>query len=129
MWELSESLRVQMSKILTWYHIPTCFMVARTVEFDEHGPDNLKSMHGRWNFVKNSKKLTWVHMKYFHFDLDKYFLRFDQKYVLHNQDEKLASCSSKNWEKFVKTGFTQESLSKSHFRKILQVLLILTKTF
>ena len=62
-------------------------------------------------------------MKQVPFDLDKYFLRFDRKCVLHNQDEKLVSCSSKNWEKFVKTGFTQESLSKSHFRKILQVLL------
>ena len=40
--------------------------------------------------------------------------------------KKLVSCSSKNWEKFIKTGFTQESLSKSHFSKILQVLLTLT---
>ena len=67
LWELSESLSVQMGKIWTWYHIPMCFMVAWTVEFDDHGLDNLKSMDGRWNFVKNSKKSTWVHMKYFHF--------------------------------------------------------------
>ena len=64
-------------------------------------------------------------MKQVPFDLDKYFLRFDRKCVLHNQDEKLVSCSSKNWEKFVKTGVTQESLSKIHFRKILHVLLTL----
>ena len=60
------------------------------------------------------------------FNSDKYFLRFDRKCVLHNQDEKLVSCSLKNWEKFVKTSFTQESLSKIHFSKISQVLLILT---
>ena len=40
--------------------------------------------------------------------------------------KKLVLCSSKNWEKFVKTSFTQESLSKSHFRKLLQVLLTFT---
>jgi hypothetical protein len=67
LWKLYESLSVQMSKIWTWYHIPMHFMVSQTIEFDEHGPDSLKSMHGRWNFVKNSKKLTWVHMKDFHF--------------------------------------------------------------
>ena len=65
-------------------------------------------------------------MKQVPFNSDTYFLRFDQKYVLHNQDKKLVSCSSKNWEKFVKTGFTQEILSKSHFSKLLQVLLTLT---
>ena len=65
-------------------------------------------------------------MKQVPFDSDKYFLRFDWKCVLHNQDEKLVLCSSKNWEKFVKTSFTQESLSKSHFSKLLQVLLTLT---
>ena len=65
-------------------------------------------------------------MKQFPFDLDKYFLRFDRKCVLHNQDEKLVSCSSMNWEKFVKTSFMQKRLSKSHFRKILQVLITLT---
>jgi hypothetical protein len=65
-------------------------------------------------------------MKQVPFDSDKYFLRFDRKCVLHNQDEKLVSCSLKNWEKFVKTGFAQESLSKSHFRKLLHVLLTLT---
>ena len=54
-------------------------------------------------------------MKQVPFDSDKYFLRFDRKCVLHNQDEKLVLCSSKNWEKFVKTSFTQESLSKIHF--------------
>ena len=31
-----------------------------------------------------------------------------------------------NWEKFVKTGFTQKSLSKIHFSKLRQVLLTLT---
>ena len=62
-------------------------------------------------------------MKQVPFDSDKYFLRLDQKCVLHNQDEKLVSCSSMNREKFVKTSFTQKSLSKSHFRKILQVVL------
>ena len=65
-------------------------------------------------------------MKQVPFNLDKYFLRFDRKCALHNQDEKLVSCSSMNWEKFVKTGFMQKSLSKSHFSKILQVLLTLT---
>ena len=65
-------------------------------------------------------------MKEVPFDLDKYFLRFDRKCVLHNQDEKLVSCGLKNWEKFVKTGFTQESLSKSHFSKILHVLHTMT---
>jgi hypothetical protein len=30
-----------------------------------------------------------------------------------------------NWEKFVKTGFTQKSLSKIHFSKLLQVLITL----
>ena len=64
-------------------------------------------------------------MKKVPFDSDKYFLRIDRKCVLHYQDEKFVSCSSKNWEKFVKTSFTQESLSKSHFRKLLQVLLTL----
>ena len=44
------------------------------------------------------------------FDLDKYFLRFNRKYVLHNQDEKLFSCSSMNWEKFVKIGFAQKQV-------------------
>jgi hypothetical protein len=68
-------------------------------------------------------------MKQVPFDLDKYFLRFDRKCVLHNQDEKLVSCGLKNWEKFVKTGFTQESLSKSHFSKLLKVLLIFTNLF
>ena len=68
-------------------------------------------------------------MKQVPFDLDKYLLRFDQKCVLHNQDEKLVLCSSKNWEKFVKTGFTQESFSKIHFNKILHVLLTLTSLF
>ena len=65
-------------------------------------------------------------MKQVPFDLDKYFLIFDRKCVLHNQDEKLVSCSLKNWEKFVKTSFTQESLSKSHFSKVFHVLLTLT---
>ena len=65
-------------------------------------------------------------MKQVPFDLDKYLLRLDWKFFLHNQDEKLFSCSSMNWEKFVKTGFMQESLSKSHFRKLLHVLLTLT---
>ena len=68
-------------------------------------------------------------MKQVSFDLDKYFLRFDRKCVLHNQDQKLVPCSSMNWEKFVKTDFTQKSLSKSHFSKILQVLLTLTNLF
>ena len=68
-------------------------------------------------------------MKQVPFNLDKYFLRFYRKCVLHNQDEKLVLCSSKNWEKFVKTGFLQESLSKSHFRKLLHVLLTLTSFF
>ena len=57
------------------------------------------------------------------------FPRFDWKCVLHNQDEKLVSCSLKNWEKSVKTGFMQESLSKRHFSKILHVLLTLTSLF
>ena len=65
-------------------------------------------------------------MKQVPFDSDNYLLIFDRKCVLHNQDEKLVSCSLKNWEKFVKTGFTQESLSKIHFIKFLQVLLTLT---
>ena len=65
-------------------------------------------------------------MKQVPFYSNNYFLRFDQKCVLHNQDEKLVLCSSKNWKKFVKTGFTQESLSKSHFSKPLHVLLTLT---
>lgn len=64
-------------------------------------------------------------MKQVPFNLDKYFLRFYKKCVLHNQDEKLVSCSSMNWEKFVKTAFTQKCLSKIHFRKLLQVLLTL----
>ena len=64
-------------------------------------------------------------MKQVPFDSDKYLLRFDRKCVLQNQDEKLVSCSSMNWEKFVKNGFMQKSLSKSHFRKLLQVLLTL----
>ena len=34
-----------------------------------------------------------------------------------------------NWEKFFKTGFTQNFLSKSHFREFLQVLLTLTNLF
>ena len=67
-------------------------------------------------------------MKQVSFDSDKYSLRFDRKYV-HNQDKKLVSCSSKNWEKFVKIGFTQESLSKSHFSKLFHVLLTLTSLF
>ena len=65
-------------------------------------------------------------MKQIPFDSDKYFLRFNRKCFLHNQDEKLVSCGLKNWEKFVKIGFTRESLSKSHFRKLLHVLLTLT---
>lgn len=68
-------------------------------------------------------------MKQVPFDSDKYSLRFDQKYVLHNQDKKLVSCSSKNWKKFVKTGFSQESLSKSHVSKLLHVLLTLKSLF
>ena len=69
--------------------------------------------------TKNSKKLTWVHMQDFHFSItikqvpfnsDKYFLRFDRKCVPHNQDVKLVSCSSMNWEKFVKTGLTQKKV-------------------
>ena len=67
-----------------------------------------------------------ITMKQVPFNLDKYFLRFDRKFVLHIQDEKLVSCNLKNWEKFVKTSFTQESLSKIHFSKLLQVLLTLT---
>ena len=47
------------------------------------------------------------------------------KCVLHNQDEKLVLCNSKNWEKFVKSSFTQESLSKSYFSKLLHVLITL----
>ena len=39
--------------------------------------------------------------------------------------KKLVSCSSMNWEKFVKTSFMRKSLSKSHFSKLLQVLLTL----
>ena len=65
-------------------------------------------------------------MKQVPLDLNKYFLRFDRKCVIHNQDEKLVLCSSMNWEKFVKTGFTQKCLSKIHFSKFLQVLLTLT---
>ena len=68
-------------------------------------------------------------MKQVPFDSDNYFLRFDRKCVPHNQGEKLVLCSLKNWEKFVKTGFTQENLSKSHLSKLLQVLLILTNLF
>ena len=68
-------------------------------------------------------------MKQVSFDLDKYSLRFDRKYVLHNQDKKLVSCGLKNWEKFVKIGFTRESVSKSHFSKLLQVLIIFTNLF
>lgn len=68
-------------------------------------------------------------MKQVPFDSDKYFLRFDRKCVLHNQDEKLVSCGLKNWEKFVKTSFTQESLSEIHFSKLLQVFLILKNLF
>ena len=68
-------------------------------------------------------------MKQVPFDSDKYSLRFDRKYVLHNQDKKLVSCSSKNWKKFVKTGFSQESLSKSHFSKLLHVSLTLRSLF
>ena len=68
-------------------------------------------------------------MKQIPFYSDKYFLRFNWKYVLHNQDEKLVLCGSKTWEKFVKTGFTQQSLSKINFRKILHVLLTLTSLF
>ena len=68
-------------------------------------------------------------MKQVPFDSDKYFLRFDWKYVHHNQDEKLVSCNSKNWEKFFKTSFSQESLSKSHFSKLLHVSLTLTSLF
>ena len=68
-------------------------------------------------------------MKQVPFDSDKYFLRFDRKCVLHTQGEKLVSCGLKNWEKFVKIGFTRESLSKSHFSKLLQVLLIFTNLF
>ena len=68
-------------------------------------------------------------MKQVPFDSDKYSLRFDRKYVLHNQDEQLVSCGLKNWEKFVKTGFSQESLSKSHFSKLLHVSLTLTSLF
>jgi hypothetical protein len=68
-------------------------------------------------------------MKQISFNLDKYFLRFDRRCVLHNQDEKLVLCGLKNWEKFVKIGFTRESLSKIHFRKLLQVLLIFTNLF
>ena len=68
-------------------------------------------------------------MKQVPFDSDKYSLRFDRKYFLYNPDKKLVSCGLKNWEKFVKIGFTRESLSKSHFRKLLQVLLILKNLF
>ena len=68
-------------------------------------------------------------MKQVPFNLDNYFLRFDRKCVLYNQDEKLVLCSSMNWEKFVKTGFTQESLSKNHFSKLLHVLLTLKSFF
>ena len=68
-------------------------------------------------------------MKQVPFDSDKYFLRFDRKCVLHTQGEKLVSCGLKNWEKFVKIGFMQESLSKSHSSKLLQVLLIFTNLF
>ena len=35
-------------------------------------------------------------MKQVPFDLDKYFMGFDRKQVLHNQDEKLVACSSMN---------------------------------
>ena len=52
-------------------------------------------------------------MKQVPFELDKYSLRFDRKYVLHNQDKKLVSCSSKNWEKFGKTGFSQKVCQKA----------------
>ena len=41
-------------------------------------------------------------MKQVPFDSDKYSLRFDRKCALHNQDEKLVSCSSKNWESLSK---------------------------
>ena len=52
-------------------------------------------------------------MKQVPFESDKYSLRFDRKYVLHNQDKKLVSCSLKNWEKFVKTGFSQKVCQKA----------------
>ena len=78
--------------------------------------------------MKFRQKLEKINLKV-PFDSNNYFLRFDRKCVLHNQDEKLVSCSSMNWEKFVKTGFMQKSLSKSHFRKLLQVLLIFTNLF
>ena len=68
-------------------------------------------------------------MKQVPFYLDNYFLIFDWKCVLHNQDEKLVSCSSMNSEKFVKTGFMQKSLSKSHFSKLLHVSLTLKSFF
>ena len=91
-----------------------CFIVAQTLKLGEHGLNNQESMHGRWECNQNSKKSTWVHMKEFHFyitmkqvpfDLDEYFMRFDRKYVFHNQDEKLVSCSSmneKSWKLSVK---------------------------
>ena len=34
------------------------FMVSRIDEFDEHGLDNLKSMHGRWNCDKKLEKIN-----------------------------------------------------------------------
>ena len=61
-----------------------------------------------------TRKIT---MKQAPFDLDKYFLRFDRKCVLHNQDEKIVPCSSMNWEKIVKTGFTQKVCQKAILAK------------
>ena len=68
-------------------------------------------------------------MKQVPFDLDKYSLRFDRKYVLHNQDKNLVSYSSKNWKKFVKTGFSQKVCQKAIFSKLLHVSLTLKSLF
>jgi hypothetical protein len=42
-------------------------------------------------------------MKKVPFDLDEYLMRFDQKYVFHNLDEELVSCSLMNEKVFQKS--------------------------
>ena len=54
-------------------------------------------------------------MKQVPFDSDEYFMRFDRKYVFHNQDEELVSSSSMNEKVCQKMVFLMKVCKKVNF--------------
>jgi hypothetical protein len=68
-------------------------------------------------------------MKQVPFNSDNYSLRFDRKYVLHNQDKKISLMQFQGIEKSLSKLVFARKFVKIHFSKILHVSLTLTSLF